>query len=308
MLKLSHHHSKLLTTLQTTLPDDRPITSIQIVEYIDKCPEGFFAISKTHDQDQDADLWREPSFLKRKSGRYLCLSKTEGLPNFVVQEITILNEKSLPPEGFSLLNRTADTEQKAWRKRQLCYRLAKGVRGVRAITDIIVCSRLKKAPEGFTLAGEINGMTVCYKMGNVQITADNPNMPSVIPGEQPPAHTRPPPPPRPGAQPVYPPLAGDTAAAANDHDYEMLLPNYQPNRPAPRPPVPAQPPVQPHNHHDRNYSTLAVFHGLEGVPFVLSSKLASGARDTCKLPLVKARTMQQLMKDYNYDFSIERQS
>lgn len=123
------------------------------MEYIDKCPEGFFAISKTHDQDQDADLWREPSFLKRKSGRYLCLSKTEGLPNFVVQEITILNEKSLPPEGFSLLNRTADTEQKAWRKRQLCYRLAKGVRGVRAITDIIVCSRLKKAPEGFTLAG-----------------------------------------------------------------------------------------------------------------------------------------------------------
>lgn len=61
-------------------------------------------------------------------------------------------------------------------------------------------------------------MTVCYKMGNVQITADNPNGPSYIAGEVPPAHTRPPPPPperppRPGAQPVYPPLAGDTAAA-----------------------------------------------------------------------------------------------
>lgn len=51
---------------------------MQVVESIDKCPSGFFAISRTHDQDQDADLWRETSFLKRKSERYLCLSKTAG--------------------------------------------------------------------------------------------------------------------------------------------------------------------------------------------------------------------------------------
>lgn len=128
----------------------------QIVEYTEKCPRGFLVISKTYDQDQDADLWREQSFLKRKSGRYLCLSKSEGLPNFVVQDITVVNEKSIPPEGYSLLHRTADTEQKAWRKKQLCYRLANYKTISQAVTDIIVCNRLKRAPDGFTLAGFVS--------------------------------------------------------------------------------------------------------------------------------------------------------
>lgn len=125
----------------------------QIVEHTEKCPEGFVAISRTHDQDQDADLWREHSLFMRKQGRYLCLSKTEGLPNYVVQEIAILGDKELPPEGFSLLHRTADSEQKAWRKRQIVYRLTHIKNTTQAITDIIVCSRLKQAPTGFTLAG-----------------------------------------------------------------------------------------------------------------------------------------------------------
>lgn len=36
-----------------------------------------------------------------------------------------------------------------------------------AITDIILCSKLKIAPQGFNLAGEINGISVCYKLGPV---------------------------------------------------------------------------------------------------------------------------------------------
>lgn len=80
---------------------------------------------------------------------------TLGLPDFIVQEIIVLNEKALPPEGYSLLNRTVDSEQKAWRKKQLCYRLAHRKTVAQAVTDIIVCSRLKKAPDGFTLAGYV---------------------------------------------------------------------------------------------------------------------------------------------------------
>lgn len=143
------------------------------MESVEKCPGGFVPVSRTYDQDQDADLWREGSFFKRSSARYLCLSKTEGdshtgfflqiercslftftgLPGFIIEEILILNEKSVPPEGYSLLYRTVDTEQKAWRKKQLCYRLAHRRTVRQAVTDIIVCSRLKKAPDGFTLAG-----------------------------------------------------------------------------------------------------------------------------------------------------------
>lgn len=55
------------------------------------------------------------------------------------------------------------TEQRAWRKRQLCYRLSERSSVFLAITDIIVMSKAKKAPEGFTMAGEVNGLLICYK-------------------------------------------------------------------------------------------------------------------------------------------------
>lgn len=76
-------------------------------------------------------------------------------------------ERELPGEGFSLLSRTADSEHKAWRKRQICYRLAKRGSISQAVTDVILCSKLKAAPEGFALAGDINGVMVCYKTGPV---------------------------------------------------------------------------------------------------------------------------------------------
>lgn len=62
-------------------------------------------------------------------------------------------EKDSLPVGYSLLNRTIDTEQKAWRKKQLSYHMVNLKSTKVAITDIIVCSRLKKAPEGFDFAG-----------------------------------------------------------------------------------------------------------------------------------------------------------
>jgi len=45
------------------------------------------------------------------------------------------------------------TDQKAWRKRQLCYKLGRREQVTCAVTDIIIMGRLKKAPTGFTLAG-----------------------------------------------------------------------------------------------------------------------------------------------------------
>lgn len=44
-------------------------------------------------------------------------------------------------------------DQKACRKRQLCYKLTKKCLASYAITDIILLSRSKKAPEGFNLVG-----------------------------------------------------------------------------------------------------------------------------------------------------------
>ena len=280
--------NRILNTLSISLPDDRPITGIQIVESIDKCPNGFSVISRTYDQDQDADLWREGSFLKRKSERYLCISKTEGLHGHIVEEILIVNDK-IPPKGYCLLNRTVDTEQKAWRKKQLCYRLVPRKQAILAVTDIIICSRLKRAPEGFSLAGEINGVVVCYKMGNVQdAEADQ-------------GHNGNRPPERPPKPAPYPPPSSVYPTIDSDHEYEILNPDYNRHRPAPVRPAPLTPAQTTH-------TLPSTQHALAGVPFVINPKFISASgNDKMQIPLIKARPMQQLLKDYNYDFSVERQ-
>lgn len=286
--------NKILNTLSTTLPDDRPITSLQIIESVDRCPGGFIPISRTHDQDQDADLWREGSFLKRKSGRYLCLSKSEGLPGFVVQEILIFNEKGIPPAGYSLLTKTADSDQKAWRKKQLCYKLVNKRNTKTAVTDIIVCSRLKKAPEGFTLAGEINGVTICYKMGNVQDSQQEQN------GQNGNANGKCRPAPPPPTSAGYPNLAGD-----EDHDYEILAPGPGYNVPAR--PAPARPP--PLTSQFSTHTLTTNYNGLEGVPFIVNPKfLPAGQGDRGNFPVIKAKSLQQIIREYNYDFTVERQT
>lgn len=73
-------------------------------------------------------------------------------------------------------------DQKAWRKRQLCYKLIRKSQASYAITDIILLSRSKRAPDGFNLVGyetlklnplnigfkilsyrDLNGLSLCYK-------------------------------------------------------------------------------------------------------------------------------------------------
>ncbi|CAG9764263.1 unnamed protein product [Ceutorhynchus assimilis] len=285
--------SSVQSKILKTLPDDRPITAIQIVENLDKCPRGFYPICKTYDQDSDADLG-EKSIFKGSTERFLCLSKTEGIPNFVVQEVIVLNEKTVPPKGFSLLNRTADSQQKAWKKKQLCYRLVNQKELKTAITDIIVCSRLKKAPTGFSFAGEINGVTVCYKMGNSE---SNPNSPP----------DRPPKSSSLNSNNVYP-------ALGNDDDYEILRTpgpgGYGPIRPAPKPPAPISP-AHPALQHQMSTHTLgnSSYSGLEGVPFTVNPKfLVSGSNNNpFQVPKIKIKTMQQILTEYDYPFTIERQ-
>uniref|UniRef100_A0A1B0C0F2 MABP domain-containing protein n=1 Tax=Glossina palpalis gambiensis TaxID=67801 RepID=A0A1B0C0F2_9MUSC len=78
----------VINSIMSFLPDNRPITSLQIVEDYEKCPKNFTSIHRTYDQDADADLWRENNILfGRQTTRYLCLSKTEGLPDYVLETL-----------------------------------------------------------------------------------------------------------------------------------------------------------------------------------------------------------------------------
>jgi ESCRT-I complex subunit MVB12 len=68
-------------------------------------------VSRTHDQDSDADLWKD-GFFGRKVTRYLCLSKKQGLPglsDYIVEAIAVVNDKEVPPDGYTLLPRTIDS-------------------------------------------------------------------------------------------------------------------------------------------------------------------------------------------------------
>ncbi|XP_058462300.1 multivesicular body subunit 12B [Malaya genurostris] len=284
MLKTKSQQQKnILNTIISVLPDNRPITSLQLVEDFEKCPQHFQPINKTYDQDQDADLWRENILIGKKRARYLCQSKTEGLPDYILETLKVIGDKEALPEGFSQLTRTADTEQKAWRKKQLVYRLAKKGIAKQAITDIILCSRLRQAPEGFTLAGDINGILICYKTTLVAHRAP-PSIPSrqsitdlertiedlKIQASQ--------------EKQLYP-----VPSEPLDHDYEQLLPSYQlsPKRAAPNPPI-------------YSTGTLNVHAEMEEVPFVLNPAL-------CRYSFVVPSLYEASAAKLEYDFHLERQ-
>ncbi|XP_022220032.2 multivesicular body subunit 12A [Drosophila obscura] len=295
--------TNVFNSIMSFLPDNRPITSLHIVEDFERCPKNFSAINRTYDQDADADLWRDYSIFARQNTRYLCLSKSEGLPDYVVETLQVIADKTTPPKEFSLLSRTADSDQKAWRKRQIAYKLSKRGTVTQAVTDIILCSKLKVAPDGFKLAGDINGVLICYKTGTIPVRLPPPVPPVAgssgafeveqalnrlnLQGQR---HSR-------GPLPQPP---------TEHHDYEEIQANYQissPQRPAP--PRPAGPSAVGGGRATYGGTgTLGTYTELEGVPFVMDVRLQRSQPGT-DLPILPELTT--LLRSLDYDFQLERQ-
>ncbi|XP_075155443.1 multivesicular body subunit 12-like Mvb12 [Haematobia irritans] len=303
----SKAQQNVITSIMSFLPDNRPITSLHIVEDYEKCPKNFQSIHRTYDQDSDADLWRESNILfGRQTTRYLCLSKTEGLPEYVVETLKVIAEKVTPPKEFSLLSRTADTDQKAWRKRQIAYKLSKRGTVTHAVTDVILCSKLKIAPEGFKLAGDINGILICYKTGAIPA-----RLPPPVPGLGSGAAQN-----NSGSTEVekalnrlnlnngsrdpkqpLPPVPN-----AEEHDYEEIIQSYQVNsplRPAPRPPTTS-------TSSGHSIGTLGTYTDVEGVPFIINPMLKSSKQN--ELSTLPQLSDFVIKKDLDYDFQLERQT
>lgn len=66
-------------------------------------------VSRTHDQDVDADLYKD-GFFKRVT-RYLCHSKTEGYVGYVVEQIQIISDRETCPTGFTPMTATNDSSE-----------------------------------------------------------------------------------------------------------------------------------------------------------------------------------------------------
>ncbi|XP_014482893.1 PREDICTED: multivesicular body subunit 12B isoform X2 [Dinoponera quadriceps] len=315
----------LVHQLSSVLPDDRPITAIGVVEDVDKCPPNFTVVSRTYDQDTDADLWRESGLFIKKKGRYICFSKTEGQSDCVVEDIVVINERDTPPDGYCMISYTVDSRQKAWRKKQVCYKLRSKDLCEKAVTDIIICSRIihkdsKIAPIGFSAAGIINGVRVCYK--TVDITNANSNSQSYVnidllqsaspnPSNGTPHRAAPERPPKPKFSPkpangIYPQIGGAAAKDGDepgDRDYEVLSPSarIRPTRPAPQPPTSSgSTPI---------YGTLPGSSDLDGVPFALNPRLTAHSDSASnKLPVIKVWTQKELDREFFYDFRAERET
>lgn len=158
-------------SLLNILPCDRPIKSIQVVESYENCPSHYVPLHKTLDTDSDADLFRENILFGKRNTRYLCISKTEGVPNFVLTSIKIIaTSENLANEGYISIKSTSDTSQKAWRKKQIVYKLLKTEAATECITDIIILTKYnsKQPPEGFIYLGELERVHVCYKLAPIK--------------------------------------------------------------------------------------------------------------------------------------------
>lgn len=294
----SSRPKSMINSIINFLPDNRPVTSLHVVEDCAKCPTNYTLINRSYDQDSDADLGKENVIIGKRYTRYLCISKSEGPPDCIIETLKIVNEKEITHHpGYSLIPRTFDSNKKSFRKKHIIYKLTKRGTIAEAITDVILCSRSKFAPDGFHLAGEINGILICYKRGPIThrsppaVPLDNNNLDDSIElcmnrinlslsnslGSP-------------------PPLSPKPMQLNNERNYENLvkkspapLPSESSLRPAPVPPGSIL------------SGTLNGPTGLEGIPFMLNSQLSRS--NQYQLPVFDSTKLIKL----DYDFALERQ-
>jgi hypothetical protein len=109
------------------------------------------------------------SFLDRKD-RFLCITHVyplAGNKTLVLEDIKLINERDTPPPQYIALTQTVDTNEKGTAKRTMCVKLVERQAGMACICDIIFLYRTKRSPQSYTLIGEINGLQMCVKEGNV---------------------------------------------------------------------------------------------------------------------------------------------
>ncbi|CAJ0602247.1 unnamed protein product [Cylicocyclus nassatus] len=147
-----------------------PLTALCIVSDKNKCPRGFTAVTRCHDDGSDADLWRESAFsLWSRPVRYLAISREipeatiRGTVS-VVTDITVVKDTDPIPHGFVAIDYCADSREKSLRKRFICVKTEPRDSVVDAVGDVIILNKQKKTPKDFTLAGEVDGAMICFRV------------------------------------------------------------------------------------------------------------------------------------------------
>ncbi|KAL7675400.1 hypothetical protein ACOME3_001661 [Neoechinorhynchus agilis] len=145
-----------------------PISGLCIVSDYSRCPNGYNVIRNAYDDPtHPADLQRD-SFFKRID-RYLCITRYPF--DKIVEDVIILNQMETPPPSYASLTTTIDSHERSTSKKIICVKMNDRRNGMRALADIVFLCKQRKAPAGFSIVGEINGLTMCAKMATVEIEA-----------------------------------------------------------------------------------------------------------------------------------------
>jgi len=265
-----------------------PITDICIVTDKTKCPQNYEVISKAYDDPTiEADVWKDGFFAFNRVLRYICISRTVPKNAFVcniVADVAVSNIGDIVPSGFTAIESCADSREKALRKKQLCIRTMPRESAVDAVNDVILLAKSKKPPTGYSLAGEIDGLLLCFKYGTI---------PADFPGAKPEGA---------GVYPNLPypihPLShsasrGSQIAATpteDGHQKQSAVPAVS---------------AAGYSTLDRQYS-LGVKIGIEGVPFELNHLFTSNNSQRRNLPFLKPASADRLEAEFNYDFNTEQ--
>ena len=180
---------------------NQPITGICLVTKPDNVPTGYSCIRKSkdhssfpsihhisfsrlaHDEStRDADLMAD-SLLGRKD-RFVCI--TRSLPSnpqdrsLILEDIKLVNERDAPPMNYTVLSRTYDTQEKGTARKLICIKMADRQAAMTCICDIVFLYRSKRPPQSYTIIGDINGLQMCVKEGQVPPSRAPPVVPNNI--------------------------------------------------------------------------------------------------------------------------------
>ena len=178
---------------------DLPITSLCIVTERSKCPPNYTPITRCHDADIEPDLWRDGLF-SRKINRYICFTKEFPIADSfnVIEDIKLLNERDNMIGGFVPVDKCVDNAaEKVFQKKVLCVKMSQRYFTNEAICDLIIMGRAKRAPQGYTYLGEVNGFIICVRYAPVPDARAGGNFYAASASNKQPAPLMPTPPPRP---------------------------------------------------------------------------------------------------------------
>lgn len=265
---------------------DRPITQVAIVADSTKCPPGFTLIDRTYDRRDDADLWRDGLF-GRKVVRYLCVEKMPPSPGRdVLVDVAVIGERDAIPAGFTCVDFTSDTREKAVKKKMLCVRYMSSDLTNDAICELILLTKgVRRPPNGYTLVGELNYMGLCYKMAGFR-----------KPGVQMDSHQG---------------HANDSTFHTQGYTTQstpMNMSSLASNLPYNPTPYKKNGPLERGTSFTDSANTLQGSHtvtALQGLPFELNRKVFSDDLDI-SIPQIPYKSIMDIENQYSYDFSVER--